>query len=103
MPDSSAVETPSIDQIIVDLSEIARKEGFVESGQDRSTLTFTGDTTMSEAGLDSLGFIDLLYQIEDKYQIKIELTGADLPTVPNSLRELAEVVRAAIEKARLAA
>jgi acyl carrier protein len=54
------------------------------------TSQFSGETTLSDTGLDSLSLTDLLFEIEDVFEIKLDDLSPD--QMPQQLSGLVELI-----------
>lgn len=93
----SAIElkrVPGIEDIVTDLLSIIRAHTkSVGEG-------WSAATTIEETGVDSFDFVELIFDIEDKYGVNIDLnantSAADITTVA----DVASLVQAAIKGER---
>jgi acyl carrier protein len=68
------------------LSAILMKDHNIQ--QDRLTL----DASLESLGIDSLGTVELLWNVEDAFQIKLPSDPVELPTLGDVIRYVDELV-----------
>ncbi|WP_095205328.1 acyl carrier protein [Mesorhizobium carmichaelinearum] len=56
----------------------------------------TSDTTLSSLGIDSLGLTDIMWELEQAYAIKIELSTAEAWSDLQKVSDLVDAVRGLI-------
>jgi len=75
---STEAAAPSLDSIISDLIALIREQ------TKNNEKEWGPETTMQETGIDSFDFVELVYEVEDKYRINLNFnanTADDLKTV----------------------
>jgi acyl carrier protein len=89
--------SPTVADIVGDLLAIIRAHTKT-SGED-----WTGATTIEEAGIDSFDFVEMIFQIEDQYQIHVTFNSNAQDTSLDTVEDVARLVQTEIGKQRRAA
>ncbi len=88
---------PTVADIVADLLAIIRTHT-KKSGDD-----WTGATTMEAAGIDSFDFVEMIFQIEDRYQIHVNFNSNTQNQSLDTVEDVARLVQSEIVKQRKAA
>lgn len=93
----SAVElkrVPGIDEIVTDLLSIIRTHT-KNLGEG-----WSASTVIEETGVDSFDFVELIFEIEDKYGVDINMNANTSTTDISTVADVASLVQAAIKGER---
>ncbi|WEX79533.1 acyl carrier protein (plasmid) [Sinorhizobium numidicum] len=89
------------DQLATEIIAIIKKRVEAESGEG-TTASIVGDITtgteLTELGIDSLGFADVLWDLEQAYDIKIEMNTAEAWSGVQSVGGIVEAMRGLLAK-----
>ena len=93
----SAIElqrVPSLDEIVIDLLQIIRNHT-KNAGDD-----WNAATIVEETGVDSFDFVELVFEIEDKYGIDINLNANTSANDIATVADIATLVQSTIKGER---
>jgi len=85
---------PTVGEIVTDLLAIMRHHTKSE-GEG-----WNGATTIEQAGIDSFDFVELIFDLEDKYKININFNSNAADQSLSTVEDVARFVQTAIRKER---
>ncbi|RRH91922.1 acyl carrier protein [Mesorhizobium tamadayense] len=90
------------DQLATEIIEIIKKR--IESqGAEETTAPFAGEITtateLTGLGIDSLGLADVLWDLEQAYDIKLEMNTAEAWSDLQTVGDMVEAMRGLLSKA----
>jgi acyl carrier protein len=92
----AAAAVPTVPEIIDDLLVIMRQHT-KSAGEG-----WNGATTIEQAGIDSFDFVELIFDLEDKYQININFNSNAADQSLATVEDVARFVQAQIRQERSA-
>ncbi|WP_394890318.1 phosphopantetheine-binding protein [Mesorhizobium sp. AaZ16] len=89
------------DQLTTEIIAIIKKRIEAESGEGTTASMvgeITTETEMTELGIDSLGLADVLWDLEQAYDIKIEMNTAEAWSGVQNVGGMVEAMRGLLAK-----
>ncbi|PWJ87568.1 acyl carrier protein NodF [Mesorhizobium loti] len=87
------------DQLATEIIATIKNRVESESGESVSTIgEITTATELTSLGVDSLGLADLLWDVEQAYDIKIDMNAADAWSNLKNVGDMVEAVRGLLAK-----
>ncbi|AMX98829.1 acyl carrier protein [Mesorhizobium ciceri] len=87
------------DQLATEIIATIKNRLESESGESVSIVgEITTATELTSLGVDSLGLADLLWDVEQAYDIKIDMNSADAWSNLNNVGDMVEAVRGLLAK-----
>ncbi|WP_027162824.1 MULTISPECIES: acyl carrier protein [unclassified Mesorhizobium] len=87
------------DQLATEIIATIKNRLESESGESVSIIgEITTATELTSLGVDSLGLADLLWDVEQAYDIKIDMNSADAWSNLNNVGDMVEAVRGLLAK-----
>ena len=87
---------PTVDEIVSDLLDIIRR--YTKSAGE----SWTAATVMEETGVDSFDFVELIFEIEERYAININMNANTSANDLATVADVATMVQSTIKAERRA-